>query len=89
MPIYVYHCPSNDPVTGPDSFECPQTTEGHDFEKILPMSECGKTQPCPGHGGECQQVDYPTCNWVWGYNEIHWSAGTTGNPRGMNHAKRV
>ena len=85
MPIYVYHCPSNEPVQSVQ----PKTTEGHDFEKILPMSECDKPQACPGHGGKCEQIAFPTCNWVWGYNEIHWSAGTSGNPRGMNHAKRV
>ena len=76
MAIYVYNCPKT------------EDHEEHDFELLLPMSECGKKQPCPGHGGECEQVPYPGNNWVWGYNEVHWSAGTSGNPMGMNHAKR-
>lgn len=76
MPIYVYYCPKTD------------EHDEHNFELIMPMSECGKPQVCPGHGKECPQVEYPECNWVWGLYEIHWSAGLSSNTHGMNHAKK-
>ncbi len=78
MPIYVYHCP----VSKPED----EKQEGHDFELLLPVSECDTPQVCPGHGGMCEKIQFPGCSWVWGYNEIHWSAGTKGNMTGMAHA---
>ncbi len=78
MPIYVYHCP----VSKPED----EKQEGHDFELLLPISTGDTPQPCPGHGGSCEKILYPGCSWVWGYNEIHWRAGTSGNLMGLNHA---
>lgn len=85
MPIYVYQCSQADTErTGPGA-----DVPGHFFEAIVPMSQCDTPQPCPKHGGECPQVEYPGSSpWVWGLNETHWSAGTAGNLTGMNHAKR-
>ena len=71
MPIYEYACP-----TGP-----------HVFEKILPMSESDKNQECPEHHTDCERTLSMPAPWVWGYNEVHWTAGMKQNPSGMNHAK--
>lgn len=76
MPIYEYTCPGSKPE------------ESHIFEKILPASECEKPQECPDHHVICPAIEFSSGTWVWGMNEVHWSAGTGSNPMGMNHAKR-
>lgn len=73
MPLYEYVCPE-----GP-----------HTFEKIVPVEDFEKSQECPEHHKECTRVEFSqTAPFVWGVNEIHWSAGTSSNPLGMNHAKK-
>lgn len=75
MPIYEYQCPGGD--------------EPHIFEKIVPMADGDKTQVCPKHGVECPRTEVSSISpFVWGKEEIHWSAGLGSNPTGMNHAKK-
>jgi len=77
MPIYEYECPGTDGANQP-----------HVFEKIVPMSDFEKTQTCAEHHKECPRIPFsPNAPWVWGYEEVHWTAGTSQNPTGMNHAK--
>jgi putative FmdB family regulatory protein len=60
MPIYEYKCEEG----------------AHVFEKIVPMSDGDKTQPCPEHGKECPRVEFSTpSKFVWGKEVVHWSAG--------------
>jgi hypothetical protein len=78
MPIYEYACPKTD------------EHEEHMFELIRPVSEVGKPQQCPTHNCECQAVEFSkTGDWVWGMNDIHWSAGLGSNSHGMSGAKKV
>ncbi len=79
MPIYVYHCPISKLED--------EKQEGHDFELLLPVSECDTPQVCPRHGGVCEKIPYPGCSWVWGYEDIAWDAGLSSNPMGLARAK--
>lgn len=76
MPLYEYICPKT------------KKRAEHRFDLIMPVEAQGTPQLCPEHNCECQAVDFSTTSWAWGMNEIHWSAGTSGNPNGMNHAKK-
>lgn len=88
MPMYEYVCKEDSKTDGKDAYPRGPHGHGHTFEKLLKMAEQGSVQTCPEHGCECQPNDFTTSTWVWGMNEVHWSAGLSQNTMGMNHAKR-
>jgi hypothetical protein len=78
MPIYEYFCPET------------KTHKDHKFELLVPMAEQGKPQQCPIHTVECQAIEFSGSSpFVWGKEDVHWSAGLGSNQHGMNQAKKL
>ena len=73
MPIYTYICEKGK----------------HTIEKIVKMDDRDTPQLCEEHNEQCTRKEFEVPgNFIWGVNEISWTAGLASDPHGMGKYKK-
>lgn len=71
MPLYNYLCPKN-----------------HIIEKLVSMKDREVPQLCEEHNEMCEKTEFDLpSHFIWGINEVAWTAGLSSDPHGMGKYK--